>query len=397
MANVDLTRIASNIGALNTLLSLQNINKQLGIHQARLASGKRINSAADDPAGLTIATKLLSRSESLKVAMTNISDANNLLAVAEAGLGRINDIIVQMRNKSQQASSDTVGTAEREAISAQLRAYVSQIDDIVGQTDWNGNKLIDGSYETSKLTFQTGGGADNVTDLNGLKDMSATTTNGLKLAFKATSSILAESYDPGTELTGMGSTTGTPFTAMTTGLYQIKVIGCTTTTSTAILMNAAGTVLACATGAACAAFAFGSAGYFDLDIKTGVAVGITSTIIVGFTKATDTNLSTDGIAGGTPLGTQADFRAFMSHVEGKLNEVSMQLANVGAMEGRLMFKQDQVSAAQINIEGSYSQIMNANMAEEQVNASKYMILQQTATAMLSQANTAPQFLLSLFK
>jgi len=50
--------------------------------------------------------------------MTNISDANNLLAVAEAGLGRINDIIVQMRNKSQQASSDTVGTAEREAISA---------------------------------------------------------------------------------------------------------------------------------------------------------------------------------------------------------------------------------------------------------------------------------------
>ena len=397
MANVDLTRIASNIGALNTLLSLQNINKQLGIHQARLASGKRINSAADDPAGLTIATKLLSRSESLKVAMTNISDANNLLAVAEAGLGRINDIIVQMRNKSQQASSDTVGTAEREAISAQLRAYVAQIDDIVGQTDWNGNKLIDGSYETSKLTFQTGGGADNVTDLNGMKDMSATTVNGLKLGFNATGSVLQESFDGGSVVTLLiGGAAAASLTSMTTGLYQIKVTGCNTSVTIAV-MNAAGTVLASTNQAAAGAFDFSAQGYFGGTV-TLPAQGVTSTIIVGYTKKGDINLSTDGTSvTGTPLGTQQDFRKFMSHVEGKLNEVSAQLALVGAMEGRLTFKEDQVGAAQINIEGSYSRIMNANMAEEQVNASKYLILQQTATAMLSQANTAPQFLLSLFK
>ena len=127
-------------------------------------------------------------------------------------------------------------------------------------------------------------------------------------------------------------------------------------------------------------------------------MGVTSTAILGFTKQGDINLSTDGTSStGTPLGTQADFRKFMAHVEGKLNEVSSQLSLVGAMEGRLTFKEDQVGAAQINIEGSYSRIMNANMAEEQVNASKYLILQQTATAMLAQANTAPQFLLSLFK
>ena len=63
MAIADVTRIASNIGALNALNSLIIVNKQLALHQKRLSTGKRINSAADDPAGLTIATKMLVRSE----------------------------------------------------------------------------------------------------------------------------------------------------------------------------------------------------------------------------------------------------------------------------------------------------------------------------------------------
>jgi flagellin len=96
-------------------------------------------------------------------------------------------------------------------------------------------------------------------------------------------------------------------------------------------------------------------------------------------------------------GAAADFRRYMSWVGTKLDTVSSQLANIGAMTGRLSFKEDQVSAAQINVEGAYNRIMNANMAEEQVNASKFTILQQTSTAMLAQANAAPQFLLSLFR
>ena len=64
---------------------------------------------------------------------------------------------------------------------------------------------------------------------------------------------------------------------------------------------------------------------------------------------------------------------------------------------RLSFKEESISIAQVNVEGAYNRIMNANMAEEQVNASKYTILQQTATAMLAQANAAPQSLLALFR
>ena len=66
MADNDVTRIAGNIGAMNALNALSIINKQLSVHTSRLATGKRINSAADDPAGLTIATKMMARSEGLK-------------------------------------------------------------------------------------------------------------------------------------------------------------------------------------------------------------------------------------------------------------------------------------------------------------------------------------------
>jgi flagellin len=109
MANVDVTRIAGNIGALNALNSLQNINKQLATHQTRLSTGKRINSAADDPAGLTIATKMMARSQGMSVVIDNIGDASNMLSVAESGLSKMNDIMVQMRNKAEQAASDTLG------------------------------------------------------------------------------------------------------------------------------------------------------------------------------------------------------------------------------------------------------------------------------------------------
>ncbi|MBI4929107.1 MAG: flagellin, partial [Anaerolineae bacterium] len=165
MAEIDVTRIAGNIGAMNALNSLSYINKQLSVHQTRLATGKRINTAADDPAGLTIATKMQSRSEGLKTALGNIADAKNLLAVAESGLGRINDILVQMRNKVQAGGSDTMGSDERTAIKSQVDAYLSQINDLVSQTKWNGNALIGGA---SNLVFQAGADSTDVVTMTAI-------------------------------------------------------------------------------------------------------------------------------------------------------------------------------------------------------------------------------------
>ena len=226
MADFDITRIAGNIGAMNALNSLQNINKQLSVHQTRLSTGKRINSAADDPAGLTIATKMDSRSQGLKTALDNIGDAKNLLAVAESGMGRINDILVQMQNKAESAASDTMGTSERSAIVTQLQAYAAQIDDISSQTEWNGTKLIDGHSNTA-LEFQTGAGKDDVTSVAALSNMGASSVGSLQLAAKvdgvttiseATNNVVKD----GTAVAG--SIANENLTALVNGDYTVQVV-----------------------------------------------------------------------------------------------------------------------------------------------------------------------------
>jgi len=89
--------------------------------------------------------------------------------------------------------------------------------------------------------------------------------------------------------------------------------------------------------------------------------------------------------------------AYMTTANYALDKVTSALSGLGSLMARLSFKEEAISTAQVNVEGAYNRIMNANMAEEQVNASKYTILQQTATAMLAQANAAPQSLLALFR
>ena len=87
----------------------------------------------------------------------------------------------------------------------------------------------------------------------------------------------------------------------------------------------------------------------------------------------------------------------MLTVNTAMDTVNSSMASLGSLMARMTFKGDAISTQQVNVEASYSRIANANMAEEQVNASKYSILQQTATAMLAQANQAPQSLLTLFR
>lgn len=395
MAQADFTRIATNIGALNALGSLRSINQRLGVHQMRLATGKRINSAADDPAGLTIATKMLSRSEGLKTALDNIGDAKNLLSVAESGLTKISDILVQMRSKAQAAGSDTLGVEEREAIRKQLKAYGLQIDDIVDQTKWNGQKLLDGlaAFTDNKLTFQTGADSSDTTELSGLSDLT-TTSLGIMTTATISSVVTGSTLDlgkilaSGTAVTGSGATS-----AVSSGDYAIQLqIGDATVTATLTFGGA--TVASSSTALGTAGTTTGvTVGGFSLVVKaadTTAALAGTYNINFEFVKSGDKYINLDNTK-------SSDFRAYMAKAEAAMNTVNNQISMVGALMGRLTFKEDQVSVAQVNVEASYNRIMNADMAFEQLEATKLSILQQTAITMLAQANVAPQAVLSLFR
>jgi flagellin len=140
----------------------------------------------------------------------------------------------------------------------------------------------------------------------------------------------------------------------------------------------------------------GAASTVDFGNGLRVVVGAADTLAPGTHAVQAVSYAKTGTAQISAT-TNDDYAAYMTTVETAINTVNTNLSKIGALTSRLNFKEDQISTSQINVEASYNRIMNANMAEEQVNASKLLILQQTATAMLAQANAAPQFLLSLFK
>ena len=152
MPTGDLSRIRTNIGALTALDALNKVNTKLSVHNLRLATGKRINSAGDDPAGLTLGNSLDVRARKLAQALNNIGDASNVLAVAESGLNNINDILSTMSEKIIQAASDTQGVNERMAIMQELNNLGEEIDTLTKQTQFNGVALLTATV----LTFQVG-------------------------------------------------------------------------------------------------------------------------------------------------------------------------------------------------------------------------------------------------
>jgi len=154
MAVGDANRVNANIGALNGLNSLMSINKKLEISQLRLSTGKRINEAADDPSGYSIATSFDKRARGLSVALDSVGTASNALSIAEGGLNGINQILLDMKDLVVQGASDTLGSTERTAINNQLTALRDEISRIATQTTFNGTKMLDGTFTNRR--FQTG-------------------------------------------------------------------------------------------------------------------------------------------------------------------------------------------------------------------------------------------------
>jgi flagellin len=168
----DLTRINTNVGAIQALNSLKSINTEFGIRQLRLATGKRINSAEDDAAGWVIGKTLEAKARGMAVALSNVGDAKNVLGIAEGGLSDILDVLTTMKEKITQAASDTLGSAERDAVENQLDDLASEIDAIVSRTEFNGVSLIDGTY-TGK-SFQVGSETTDVLSVGMSQDHAAT-------------------------------------------------------------------------------------------------------------------------------------------------------------------------------------------------------------------------------
>ncbi|SVB00799.1 uncharacterized protein METZ01_LOCUS153653, partial [marine metagenome] len=116
---MSLFRIGANIQAMDSLRSLYQLNEEMSVRQARLASGKRINTARDDTAGYAIAKSLEGRQNGLSAALSNVANAQSLLAIAEGGYQNQMDILQTIKDKAVQASDRAVSDTQRASIDKQ--------------------------------------------------------------------------------------------------------------------------------------------------------------------------------------------------------------------------------------------------------------------------------------
>lgn len=155
--------INTNMASLN---AQRNLDKSQAANQTalqRLSSGLRINSAKDDAAGMAISTRFTSQIKGLNVAVRNAGDGIALAQTAEGALGSMNDNLQRIRELAVQSANATNSDVDREALQAEVGQLIAEITRTADETDFNGRKLLDGSF---KATFQVGANAGQTLDIN---------------------------------------------------------------------------------------------------------------------------------------------------------------------------------------------------------------------------------------
>jgi flagellin len=149
-----MTVINTNVNALRSQTSLNSSSMTQSTAMQRLSTGLRINSAADDAAGLAISTKMTSDVRGLSVAIRNANDGISLAQTAESAMGSVTNMLQRMRELAVQSANGTVTADNRAALQAEFKQLTSEIDNVSKTTNFNGINLLDGSSANIKL--QTG-------------------------------------------------------------------------------------------------------------------------------------------------------------------------------------------------------------------------------------------------
>ena len=376
-------RINTNIAALNALNALNSVNADLQVHQLRLASGKRINTAADDPSGYVISNKMGGTLASLSAASDNVSSAQNIYNVAEGGYQTISNLMTQIKAQQTEFNNGGLGTDEQNAIATTISDLAKEIDDTVAQTQFNGKSLINGSFVAGvsqsggSLTAGVAGTDSTVTSIDVTGAKASDTYTMSKAGAVLT---LTRASDNATASVTMGATTvGGAQTLNFAALgITVDVMGTAVATGAAAATDLVGAGTTITTGAgATPAFQVGDTGAnFSMSLTTAVG----SAALLGTAAGSITAANVAGLTVDTGITTVLDA-----------------IGSIGAQQNRLTAKQTNLATMITNITASKSQITDADIAVEQIASVKDKILQQTATAQLAQANQSPQVFLSLFK
>ncbi|MFM4825951.1 lateral flagellin LafA [Aeromonas bivalvium] len=170
--------IHTNFASLTTQSQLNTTNKMLGTAMQRLGTGLRINSAADDAAGLQMATRLQAQSNGQKVGMRNAQDAVSMMQTAEGAMDEMTNIVQRMKDLATQGANGTASAEDRLAIGTEMKELTAELKNISDNTRFGGEALIGagGKFEAGTVTFQIGGTAAEKLDVKADTNVKAVNT-----------------------------------------------------------------------------------------------------------------------------------------------------------------------------------------------------------------------------
>ncbi|TMO69472.1 flagellin [Pseudoalteromonas aurantia] len=326
--------VNTNVSSLNAQRQLSNSGNALDTSFKRLSSGFRINSAADDAAGLQISDRLTSQINGLNQGNRNANDAISLAQTAEGALDEVTSMFQRVRTLSQQASNGSNTDEDRLAIQEEIRSLMSEVNRVAADTTFGGQNLLDGSYEAS---FQVG--AD------------AVQTIGFSMASVG------------------GNAAGNSLTA--NGGFTLSGIAGAASTVGGKALHGAPSVGLIDTAQQAALSAIDSA-------YTG-----TNTFAQVFTET------------GISVSSQAGAQQVMAGMDSLIAVVDKKRAELGAVQNRFQSTIRNQANISENLSAAKSRIKDTDFAQETASLTKMQILQQASQTILSQANQRPQAALSL--
>lgn len=379
---------------VSSLQAQNNLSTSLAKQQSaieRLSSGLQINSAADDAAGLAIASRFTAQINGDNQAVNNASDGISLAQTAGSSLTSITNDLQRIRQLAVQSANGTNSASDRAALDTEAQQLKSEIDRQANAASFNGVALLNGSNPS--FTFQVGANTsvnDTITvsglqdaRLSGLGSVSSAADTGIvptSFALAAAGSLVINGHDIGA-LADVSGHTSPAADRNTQVINAVNAISAQTGVSAALDSTGTKVVLSSASN-------ISITGTDTTGILTGFAVSATPVVTTAAVTTGLTNLS---------LGSFASSQAAINLVDSALNQINTAQATLGAVQNRFTSVVSNLQSTSQNLTSARSGIQDTNYAAETANLTQANILQQAGTAVLAQANSAQKNVLSLLQ
>lgn len=405
-------RINHNITALNTYNKLSANQATTSKSLEKLSSGLKINRAGDNAAGLAISEKMRGQIRGLDQASTNANDGISLIKTAEGALSETHSILQRMRELAVQSSNDTNTSTDRGEMQKEIDQLTTEIDRIANTTEFNTQKLLDGTKEGLRAAA------------NGEVKMSANTSAtavtlgapglaSIQGAAAATGSAIKDFTVTITKTASTGTTAGFRVDIPTFGTADASLTGLTSggggtlslstnlvsTTAVALSIGALDTMKV--GDSITLTFKKADAGNDKVDKAVNMQIGANTgqNMYVGINDMRADALGVRSGIGGAAVNieTAGKASAAITTIDNAIEKVSAQRSHLGAFQNRLEHTINNLGTSSENLTSSESRIRDVDMAKEMMEFTKNNILSQAAQSMLAQANQQPQSVLQLLQ